>query len=120
MKFTGFLDALAEGEIEPSFVRNLITMLDEEYNYIKLGGRWCSVDEVLPEGSVAKNLLRKYAFYNLDPEYAFSSGNLKAQYIPDEDFINDGTAIIIFSLVGSQWLHTVRISNQIEMFNEFR
>ncbi len=38
----------------------------------------------------------------------------------DEDSINDGSAIVIFSLVGSQWLHTVRIANQNKLFDELR
>jgi hypothetical protein len=73
------------------------------------------VEELLVDASDSKALLKKYAFHGLDPNISFSSGNLKAQYIPDEDFINDGSAVVLFAIVGSQWIHCVRINRQNEL-----
>ncbi|ELA9326206.1 hypothetical protein [Vibrio parahaemolyticus] len=119
MKFRDFLDDLANDQLAPLFVRKLITTPNNEDNYyFNYGDRWCSVESLLSTSPETLELLKNFAFCQLDPDYHFSSGNLKAQYIPDEDFINDGSAIVIFSLVGSQWLHTVRISNQNKLFDE--
>ena len=41
-----------------------------------------------------------------------STCNLKAHYVLDEDFINNGTAFVLFALVGSDWTHVVRVNNQ--------
>ncbi len=40
------------------------------------------------------------------------SGNLKAHYVLDEDFINNGSAIVLFALVGSDWTRLVRVKDQ--------
>lgn len=42
----------------------------------------------------------------------FSHGNLKAHYVLDEDFVDGGTALIIFALVGSTWTYVVRVTGQ--------
>ncbi|MCG9728846.1 hypothetical protein L1D44_03110 [Shewanella sp. Isolate13] len=95
-----------------------MTPNEEDNYYFRLGDRWCRVEQLLSVNPVALDILKKFSFCQLDPDYAFSSCNLKAQYIPDEDFINEGSAIVIFSLVGSQWIHTVRISNQNKQYDE--
>ncbi len=95
MKFQDFLEDLANDKIIPDFTDLLVTTPNETDNdYFSIGDRWCSVYELLKDSSEARELLRKFAFQNLDPDFSFSDGNLKAQFIPDEDFINNGSAIV--------------------------
>lgn len=116
MTFIEFLEALAHDAFDHSFIERLITTPTAQDNhYFYQGDRWCGVEDLLVDSSDAKKLLRKYAFHGLDPNTSFSSGNLKAQYIPDENFINDGSAVVIFAIVGSQWIHCVRLSGQNEL-----
>ncbi|NMO71866.1 hypothetical protein [Vibrio breoganii] len=116
MTFTEFLDALANDILESSFTERLITTpTPYDNHYYNQGDRWCGVEGLLADSHDTKELLRKYAFHGLDPNFSFSSGNLKAQYIPDEGFINDGSAIIIFAIVGSQWMHCVRLKGQSKL-----
>lgn len=42
----------------------------------------------------------------------FSPSNLKAHYVLDEEFVDNGTAFVLFSLVGSTWAHVVRLKDQ--------
>jgi hypothetical protein len=81
--------------------------------YLAIGDRWCSVEQLLSDDVEATSLLHQFAFHRLDPDFAFSACNLKAQYIPDEDFINDGSAIILYSLTGGTWSHAIRVKNQL-------
>ncbi|MCG9110696.1 hypothetical protein [Laribacter hongkongensis] len=70
--------------------------------------RWISVEEFL---SAADRLeLRRIAFESRAG--GFSAGNLKTHYVLDEDFINNGTAFVLFSLVGSDWTYVIRVNNQ--------
>lgn len=70
--------------------------------------RWASVEDSL---SAADRLeLSRIAFESRVG--GFSASNLKAHYVLDEDVINDGTAFILFSIVGSDWTHVIRVNNQ--------
>ncbi len=70
--------------------------------------RWASVEDSL---SAADRLeLSRIAFESRVG--GFSTCNLKAHYVLDEDFINNGTAFVLFALVGSDWTHVVRVNNQ--------
>lgn len=116
MTFIEFLEALANNTLDHTFTEKLIiTPTPKDNYYYHQGDRWCCVEEVLSDSNDAKELLRKYAFNQLDPNISFSTGNLKAQYIPDEDFIYDGSAVVIFAIVGSSWIHCVHISGQREL-----
>ncbi|MGK0272071.1 MAG: hypothetical protein ACI88H_002737 [Cocleimonas sp.] len=116
MTFILFLEALANDTFDQGFTEKLITAPTPHDNYyFYQGNRWCCVENILGDSSDAKELLQKYACCGLDPDISFSSGNLKAQYVPDEDFINDGSAIVRFAIVGSQWIHCVRLSRQNEL-----
>lgn len=77
--------------------------------------RWSSVEDLL--GEVAKDQLCEIAFRPRIARDGFSVGNLKAHYILDEDFINNGSAIVLFSLVGAFWTHIERVSDQNEFTN---
>lgn len=93
-----FLTELCQSKDEDRFVRQLAMSTT----------RWASVEELLRDSDRAS--LHEIAFKS--PRGGFSSGNLKAHYVLDEDFINDGTALILFSLVGSDWSFVVRVINQ--------
>lgn len=113
--FLEFLEKLSNNEIDENFTLNLINNPSKDNNfYFSIGERWCSVSDLLKCNSHARDLFRQYACEQIDPDFSFSTGNLKAQYIPDEDFINDGSAIILYSLVGSTWSHTVHVNNQLK------
>ncbi|MNC48166.1 hypothetical protein D3C75_972650 [compost metagenome] len=70
--------------------------------------RWSLVDRLLTEMDRAE--LHCIAFSS--GHEGFSAGNLKAHYVLDEDFINDGSAYILFALVGSTWTHVISVSDQ--------
>jgi hypothetical protein len=115
--FLEFLNLLAEDKLIPRFTEELLQTPNPEDNYYySMGDRWCTVEDILKKYEDVNFLLNKFSFKGLDPKSSFSSGNLKASYLPDEDFINYGSAIIIFSLVGSNWLHTVRLKNQLPLW----
>lgn len=117
--FLDFLDLLAEDKLIPEFTEELIQTPNPENNYYySMGNRWCTVEDILKRYEDVNSLLTQFSFKGADPEFSFSSGNLKASYLPDEDFINDGSAIVIFSLVGSDWLHTVRLKNQLPLWEK--
>lgn len=117
--FLEFLKQLSNSELEPSFIEMLISKPSSSYNdYLAIGDRWCTVEDILPKNSTSSKLLQNYAFDRLDPTIWFSACNLKAQYIPDEDFINNGSAIILYSLVGSEWLHSIRVSDQYSLWEK--
>ncbi len=48
-----------------------------------------------------RRLVNQFTFKVRDKNFSFSAGNLKAQYIPNEDFVDNGSAFI-YSLVGSK------------------
>ncbi len=70
--------------------------------------RWSSVEDSL---SAAERLeLNRIAFESRVG--GFSACNLKAHYVLDEDFVDNGTAFILFALVGSDWTHVIRVIEQ--------
>ena len=86
---------------------------------MSIGDRWCSVNHLLSGNAESTHLFNKFAFNGLDSKYSFSACNLKAIYILDEDFIDNGSALVLFSLVGSKWNHVVRVTDQIEILSQF-
>ena len=70
--------------------------------------RWTTVQDLLPQQARAE--LDRIAFRSAIG--GFSPGNLKAHYVLDEDFVNDGSAFVLFALVGSDWTYVIRASNQ--------
>jgi len=114
VKFTAFLDSLLDEATYPIIAKKL-RETPEDFFYEK--GQWHSVEDLLAEHTHEQNLLDKYAFEELDPDFGgFSSGNLKACYVVDEDFINFGRAFVIFNLVGSNWVHVGQLNNQAEFW----
>ncbi len=93
-----FLEAVCASNESDDFVRQLANAKQ----------RWTTVQELL--GPQWRLDLDHIAFKS--QVGGFSSDNLKAHYVLDEDFINGGSAIVLFSLVGSTWLHTLRLKNQ--------
>lgn len=93
-----FLQDICSSNGIDSFVRKLATKHE----------RWISVEDLLDAGQ--KALLDEIAFQS--SEGGFSSGNLKVHYVLDEDFIDGGSAIAMFSLVGSTWVWVLRLKNQ--------
>ena len=117
MNFLAFLENLSTDKILPGFTDLLISSPSIENNfYYHLGDRWCAVEALLKSNPEANKLLKQFAYYGLDPEFSFSVCNLKTQYIPDEDFINNGSAIVIYALTGSSWIYVTRISDQLSKF----
>ena len=115
--FLDFLNLLAEDKLITGFTEELIQTPNPEDNYYySVGDRWCTVEDILKQYDDVSALLTQFAFEDLDPDFSFSSGNLKASYLPDEYFINGGSAIVIFSLVGANWLHTVKVQNQLPLW----
>lgn len=97
-RLTTFLAQICSSNDEDGFVRQ-----------VALGkARWLSVEECLSEPKL--NELQNIAFNS--PGGGFSPGNLKAHYVLDEDFIDGGSALIVFALVGSTWNHVVRVREQ--------
>ena len=117
--FIKFLESLSSNDLIPDFTSQLILMPSPEDNYlISIGDRWCSVQEILKKDLKINKLLDRFAFEGLDPNFSFSSGNLKAIYLPDEDFINGGCAIVIFTIVGSKWRHIIPLDNQLSLWEK--
>jgi hypothetical protein len=67
--------------------------------------RWSSVAELLQGSDLAALVRLAYA-------EGLSPCNLKAHYVLDEDFVDGGTAFVVFALVGSAWAHVVRLRGQ--------
>lgn len=93
-----FLSGLCSSNEDGSFVWQLAKTVTQ----------WSSVDSLLTEMDRAE--LHRIAFRS--SHEGFSVGNLKAHYVLDEDFINDGSAYILFALVGSTWTHVISVSDQ--------
>jgi hypothetical protein len=72
--------------------------------------RWLSVRDLLSDDEA--ETLDRIGFSPLRRGDGFSPGNLKAHYVLDEDFVNNGSAIVVFALVGSQWTHVVHLRDQ--------
>ena len=71
---------------------------------------WASVRGPLSDDKA--DTLDRIGFSPLRKSDGFSPGNLKAHYVLDEDFVNNGSAIVAFALVGSQWTHVIHLGNQ--------
>jgi hypothetical protein len=67
--------------------------------------RWSSVAGLLQGSELAA--LERLAYAE-----GLSPSNLKAHYVLDEDFVDGGTAFVVFALVGSAWVHVVRLKGQ--------
>jgi|GEM_PF-6131653 len=75
--------------------------------------RWYAVEPLLDGLSAGLEALRGFAFEDWDPAFEpFSACNLKARYIPDEEFVNGGRAFVLFNLVASNWTHVSHVANQ--------
>lgn len=97
-QLTGFLTILCSNSEDGGFVWRLAKALT----------RWSSLDRLLTETERAE--LHRIAFRSKSG--GFSACNLKAHYVLDEDFINNGSAYILFALVGSTWTHLISVSDQ--------
>jgi hypothetical protein len=97
-RLTKFLAQICSSNGEGGFVRQ-----------VALGNaRWLSVEECLSEQK--RNELQDIAFNS--SVGSFGPCNLKAHYVLDEDFIDGGSALIVFALVGSTWNHVIRVREQ--------
>lgn len=72
---------------------------------------WIGVEAALGRETEAGRILHELAF-GMDTPFAFSACNLKARYLFDEDFVNNGTALLVFNLVATQWVHLVWLRDQ--------
>lgn len=72
------------------------------------GARWSTVIDLLSDKQ--RDTIDKIAFKSKNG--GFSPANLKVHYVLDEDFINGGSAIVLFSIVGSEWTHLVHVADQ--------
>jgi hypothetical protein len=97
-----FLDDIGENPRLEYVVRALVEKRREG---------WLGTEELLGRESEAGQILADLAFNRRDVS-GFSPCNLKVQYIFDEDFVNNGSALLVFNLVATRWLHTVWLSDQ--------
>lgn len=95
-----FLEDLCADSGSGSFVRSLAGR----------SKRWISIHDILADQQV--ETLDRIAFRPLRKSDGFSPGNLKVHYVLDEDFVNNGSAIVVFALVGSQWTHVIHLRDQ--------
>ena len=97
-RLTTFLAQLCNSNDEDGFVRR-----------VALGSmRWLSVTKCLSEAE--RREFEQIAFKSALG--GFGSCNFKAHYVLDEDFIDGGSALIVFALVGSTWNHVIRVREQ--------
>lgn len=97
-RLTAFLAQICSSNEEGGFVRRVALS----------NARWLAVEQCLSESN--RNVLRDIA--SNSPMGFFSPCNLKAHYVLDEDFIDGGSALIVFALVGSTWNHVIRVREQ--------
>jgi hypothetical protein len=107
--FTEFLDVLLIDSEYAGFVGELRKKPQERYYEEE---KWHSVQQLLKPYPDAACALNEYAFKRRDKSMSFSSGNLKACYIIDEDFVNDGRAFVLFNLVATNWFYVGAVSKQ--------
>lgn len=93
-----FLNELCEGGTNP-FLRRLSAC----------SSIWTSVAGALPQEQLRP--LERLAS-SVGVGSFFSAGNLKAHYVLDEDFVDGGSAFVLFALVGSTWTHVARVTGQ--------
>ena len=110
MQFTEFLDCLLFDDAYPDFVDGLRNPPHDRFYENDL---WHSVSHLLQPYPDALTALNAYAFLGRDSKFSFSVGNLKACYIQDEDFINNGRSFILFNLVATTWFHVGLVGKQI-------
>jgi hypothetical protein len=79
---------------------------------------WLSVEEVLGRETDVGQILTDLAFKRLDTPWEFSACNLKVRYMFDEDYVDDGRAILLFNLVATRWVHLVWLANQNEIVSK--
>lgn len=109
-KFEVFLCALLDEMKYPQLMTTLRTA-PENKDY--KNNQWHSVVDILTPYPNATAALKGYAFREWDKKFGgFSDGNLKVCYIPDEDFINDGRAFVLFNLIASNWTFVTSVDNQ--------
>lgn len=108
--FTEFLDALVSHD---AYARVVAAIREAPVDEVYEDMRWQALEPILrliPEGMDA---LQGFAFKGWDSAFGpFSACNLKAWYIPDEDFVNGGRAFVLFTLVASNWTHVSHVANQ--------
>lgn len=108
--FVQFLDALASDDAYASVVAALREVPADDF-YEDM--RWHAVEPLLADLPAGLEALRGFAFEDWDPAFGpFSACNLKARYIPDEEFVNGGRAFVLFNLVASNWTHVSHVANQ--------
>lgn len=117
--FIEFLELLSSNQLIGDFTKRMMATPNFEVNgYFNIGDRWCGVKELLKDNKQISYLLDQFAFEAKDNNFSFSADNLKCQYIPNEDFVDNGSAFIIYSLVGDKWNHVVRVKNDLAVWNE--
>ena len=105
-------------EVAPEVMKRLCALLndmcrhDSEQGLVrklaKASMRWSTVQDYLTPAE--RTALEQIAFHSAVG--SFSPENLKAHYVLDEDFVNAGSAYVLFSLVAGTWSHVVAVSNQ--------
>ena len=117
--FIDFLELLSSNQLVHDFTKRMITTPNiEENGYFNIGDRWCDVADLVKDHEEIKHLLNQFAFEARDKNFSFSACNLKAQYIPNEDFVDNGSAFIIYSLIGSKWNHVVWAKDDLTVWNK--
>ncbi len=117
--FIEFLELLSSNQLIGDFTKRMITMPNiEENGYFGIGDRWCGVEDLLKGNKEIIHLLNQFACEARDKNFSFSACDLKCQYIPNEDFVDNGSAFIIYSLVGDKWNHVVWVKNDLVVWNE--
>ncbi|MBA3016524.1 MAG: hypothetical protein KKD63_05970 [Proteobacteria bacterium] len=111
--FTQFLDYVL---ISPQYSSIVTELRRPATDRFYLNDYWHSFEELLRPFPEAHKALNGFAFENWDEAMAFSSCNLKACYILDEDFVNNGRAFILFNLVASNWTYVAQVDNQLEFW----
>ena len=106
-----FLDHLVTDPVYQGFLNSLQS--DPEGRFYRRD-YFHGVKDSLKNYPYALKALNAYGFDNWDKSIAFTPGNLKAVYLIDEDFINDGRAFVLFNLVGSTWTYVATANNQVE------
>lgn len=95
-----FLEQLCVDSSPGSFLRDLASRTE----------RWVSVRDLLSDDRA--DTLDRIGFVPQRRSEGFSPGNLKVHYVLGEDFVNNGSAIVVFALVGSQWTHVIHLQDQ--------
>lgn len=104
--FKAFLDSLLTRD---DIISRLRTQpADSFYREAK----WHTIADLLKHHPDLLEALSGYAFKGWDSSITFTTDNLKACYLIDEDHINGGRAFILFNLVATSWFHISEVSNQ--------